>query len=286
MTTESLTTTSEKTRDTTKVPAPTAWSLVLALGVCLLFAGLATNAYISVLGAAATLLGAVGWFRNVFPHEAHEVVPTLGQIPAVTTQRREVAQLDIAAPVSRAWLPLHIYPISSGIKGGLAGGAAMAVLAMLYGVVSHHGIWYPVNLLSAGFFPRAVTESASQLGAFSLSSFFIATAIHLLTSLGVGLLYGAMLPIIPRRPILLGGILAPLLWTGLLHSSLSIINPVLNQRVDWFWFVLSQIGFGVVAGIVVSRHEQVRTLQGFPLALRFGIESAGMEKSNDKGPRQ
>jgi len=286
MTTESLTTTNEKNRDTIQVPAPTAWPLVLAFGVCLLFAGLATNAYISVLGAGAMLLGAIGWFRNVFPHEAHEAVPTLGRIPAVTTQRREVAQLDVAARVSRAWLPLHIYPISSGIKGGLAGGAAMAVLAMLYGVVSHHGIWYPVNLLSAGFFPSMAAADASDLGQFSLSSFLIAAAIHLIASIVVGLLYGAMLPLVPRRPILLGGVLAPLLWTGLLHSSLSIINPVLNQHVDWFWFVLSQVAFGVVAGIVVSRHEQVRTLQGFPLALRFGIESPGIEESREKEPRQ
>jgi hypothetical protein len=65
----------------------------------------------------------------------------------------------------------------------------------------------------------------------------------------------------------------------LLHSTLAIINPVLNQRVDWFWFVLSQVGFGIVAGIVVSRQERVRTLQGVPWAIRVGIESPGIEKA-------
>jgi hypothetical protein len=241
-----------------------------------LFAGLATSIYVSVLGAAAGIVGLVGWFRDVFPQETHESVPVLGETPAIATQRRQVARLDIPVSGQRAWLPLEIYPISSGIKGGLAGGAAMAVLAMLYGVLSRHGIWYPINLLAAGFFP---TENVSELGRFSLGSFLIASAIHLITSMIVGLLYGAMLPLVPRRPILLGGLLAPLLWTGLLHSTLSIINPVLNQRVDWFWFVLSQVGFGVVAGIVVSRHERVRTLQGFPLALRFGIEAPGIKKA-------
>jgi hypothetical protein len=276
MATESIPPMKEKGARTIDLPAPTPWPLVLAFGVCLLFAGLATSPYVSGLGAVALFLGAVGWFREVLPHEAHQSVPTLGESPAITTQRREVARLDVA---QRAWLPFEIYPISAGIKGGLAGGAAMALLAILYGVLSHQGIWYPINLLSAGFFPRTVAQNASDLGVFSLSAFVIATAIHLTASLLVGLLYGAMLPIIPRRPILLGGLLAPLLWTGLLHSTLSIINPVLNRRVDWFWFILSQVGFGLVAGIVVSRQHRVRTLQGVPLAIRVGIESPGIQKA-------
>jgi len=264
---------------TIEVPAPTPWPMVLAFGICLLFAGLATSAVVSVVGAAAALAGAVGWFRNVLPKEAVEAVPLIGATPAVATQRREVARLELAVPTRRAYLPLEIYPVSAGIKGGIAGGIAMAVLAMLYGVLSHHGIWYPINLLSAGFFPRMVTESTSDLSLFSLSAFLTATVIHITTSLVVGLLYGALLPLIPRRPILLGGVLAPLLWTGLLHSILGIINPVLNQRVDWFWFVLSQVGFGIVAGIVVSRQERVSTWQGLPLAIRFGIEAPGTKKT-------
>ncbi len=264
---------------TIEVPAPTPWPMVLAFGICLLFAGLATSAVVSVVGAAAALAGAVGWFRNVLPKEAVEAVPLIGATPAVATQRREVARLELAVPTRRAYLPLEIYPVSAGIKGGIAGGIAMAVLAMLYGVLSHHGIWYPINLLSAGFFPRMVTESTSDLSLFSLSAFLTATVIHITTSLVVGLLYGALLPLIPRRPILLGGVLAPLLWTGLLHSILGIINPVLNQRVNWFWFVLSQVGFGIVAGIVVSRQERVSTWQGLPLAIRFGIEAPGTKKT-------
>ena len=264
---------------TIEVPAPTPWPMVLAFGICLLFAGLATSAVVSVVGAAAALAGAVGWFRNVLPKEAVEAVPLIGATPAVATQRREVARLELAVPTRRAYLPLEIYPVSAGIKGGIAGGIAMAVLAMLYGALSHHGIWYPINLLSAGFFPRMVTESTSDLSLFSLSAFLTATVIHITTSLVVGLLYGALLPLIPRRPILLGGVLAPLLWTGLLHSILGIINPVLNQRVDWSWFVLSQVGFGIVAGIVVSRQERVSTWQGLPLAIRFGIEAPGTKKT-------
>jgi hypothetical protein len=103
----------------------------------------------------------------------------------------------------------------------------------------------------------------------------VASIVHLVASLLVGLLYGAMLPMFPHRPILLGGIIAPILWSGLLHSILDVVNPVLNQRIDWFWFVISQIGFGLVAGSVVSTQQRVRTWQYLPFAVRAGIEAPG-----------
>ena len=37
--------------------------------------------------------------------------------------------------IHRAWLPLKIYPISAGVKGGLAGGVAMAIFAVIYGLL-------------------------------------------------------------------------------------------------------------------------------------------------------
>jgi hypothetical protein len=91
----------------------------------------------------------------------------------------------------------------------------------------------------------------------------------------------------PRRPILLGGVIAPILWTGLIHSILEALDPVLNQRIDWLWFVISQIGFGIVAGIVVSRQERIRTWQYLPFAVRAGIEASGAtDDKNGDGDRQ
>jgi hypothetical protein len=156
----------------------------------------------------------------------------------------------------------------------------MALLAMLYGLVSRHSIWYPINLLAAGFFPAAVTASVDVLAAFHLRPFLLAVAIHVTTSLVVGLLYGATLPMLPRRPILLGGIIAPLVWTGLLHPALGIINPVLDAHIDWSWFVVSQVAFGVVAGTVVSRQERVATWQRLPLAVRVGIEATRADEGD------
>ena len=90
-----------------------------------------------------------------------------------------------------------------------------------------------------------------------------------------------MLPMFPRRPILLGGFVGPILWSGLLYSILGIINPVLNQRIDWLWFVLSQLGFGIAAGIVVSHQERIHTWQHLPFALRAGMETSGAVANKD-----
>lgn len=277
---------SEKKGGSVELPAPTAWPLIFAFGLALLLGGMATAASVSVLGAILSVAAAVGWFRDVLPHEAHESVKIEGEAPAVLTTRHEVARLEVARELARAYLPVETYPVSAGIKGGLAGGVAMALLAMLYGVVSRHGIWYPINLLSAGFFPAASTESTAQLEAFQPTAFALAFGIHLVTSLVVGLLYGAMLPMLSRRPVLLGGVIAPLMWTGLLHAILGIVNPVLDARVDWLWFVLSQVGFGLVAGVIVSRQHRVPTWQATPFALRAGLEASGLRgEDHGKGPK-
>jgi len=272
--------------DTLELPAPTAWPIVLAFGITLVCAGLVTSASVSILGAIFAVAGCVGWFLDVLPHEKHETVPLEEKAPTVTTSRPEVARVDwITHEPHRARLPLEIYPISAGVKGGLAGSVAMAVLAMLYGIVSGHGVWYPINLLSAGFFPARTT--IEQIAVFHWDALIIAAILHLVCSLLVGLLYGATLPMFPRHPMLLGGVIAPILWSGLIHSVLEVLNPVLNQKINWLWFVASQIGFGVVAGMVVSRQVRVRTWQYLPLAVRAGFEAPGvMTEKREENPRQ
>jgi len=268
-----------------EVPASTAWPVILAFGLTLLFAGLTTGALVSAVGAVLSLAGVFGWFREVLPRESCEVVHVVPEEAVASTTRREVAQLETARQVRRAWLPVQIYPVSAGIKGGLAGGAVMALLAILYGVISRYGVWYPINLLSAGFFPGAKAESAADLARFQPAAFVIAFVIHLAGSLLVGVLYGALLPMLPRHPVLLGGLFAPLVWSGLLHSIIGIVNPVLNQHVDWPWFVLSQIGFGVVAGIVVSRQARIDIWQKLPLVVRAGIEASGLAHEKGNGEK-
>ena len=270
----------EPSMSTVELPAPTAWPIVLAFGFTLLFAGLVTSISVSLLGAILAIAGCVGWFRDVLPAEKHERISVLDKATPVTTTRPQVARVKwMTQELHRARLPIEIYSISAGIKGGLAGSVAMAVLAVIYGIVSGHGMWYPINLLSAGFFPART--AIEQIAAFHWDALIVATVVHLLCSLLVGLLYGVALPMFPRNPILLGGVIAPVLWSGLLHSILEAIDPVLNQRIDWFWFVLSQIGFGVVAGIVVSRQVRIRTWQHVPFGVRAGIEASGAIEQNN-----
>ncbi len=267
------------------LPAPTAWPMVLAFGITLLFAGFVTSLAVSAVGAVLMAAAAAGWFREVLPHEQEETVPVAPLLEFPASLRERVARLDVAAGTHRARLPLEIHPVSAGVKGGLAGAVAMAVLAVLYGVVMQGSVWYPINLLAAGASARLAAMPLEGLHQFHADGLLLATAIHLLTSVMVGLLYGVMLPMFPRRPVLLGGVIAPLLWTGLLHATLQMVNPTLEAHVDWPWFVVTQIGFGVVAGIVVTRTAYVRTLQFESFAVRAGIETPGVVEPRDGEPR-
>src|SRR6266487_1308897 len=211
-----------------EVPAPTAWPFVLAVGFTLLFAGLLTSVSVSVLGAVLALAGCVGWFKEVFPRQHEEVVPIVPDDVLVTTERRVVERLPIATDQVRAWLPVQTYPISAGVKGGLAGSVAMAVLACAYGVLNAGSIWYPINLLAAAVYYQSLKMGSAQLYSFHLDSFLIALGLHALVSTLVGVLYGAMLPMFARRPIVLGGLIAPVLWSGLISRCLGFFIQCLG----------------------------------------------------------
>jgi hypothetical protein len=151
----------------------------------------------------------------------------------------------------------------------------MALVACGYGVLKAGSVWYPINLLAALVYAQSVKFGSADLSAFHLDSFAIAVGVHAVVSTLVGLLYGVMLPMFPRRPILLGGLIVPVLWSGMLHPTLNLLNPLLASRIDWFWFVASQIAFGVVAGAVVVRRSQMPTLENVSFALRAGVEAPG-----------
>jgi hypothetical protein len=261
------------------LPAPTHWPILLAFGCVLGFAGLVTSLWVTLFGVVFAFAGCIGWFRQVLPHEVHEEVPVVVQPVIITTTRKTVQRLLQVGPETRALLPVETYPILSGIKGGIAGGIAMIFPALLYGLVAQHSIWYPVNLLGgAGAMQREITTA--QIAAFHWSWLLVAVVIHSITCLLVGLLYGAMLPMLPRRPVVLGGVVAPLLWTGLLHSTMGVINPALDEHIQWGWFLVSQVTFGVVAGLVVAREERIRTSARLPFFARMGVEAPGLMESN------
>lgn len=259
-----------------ELPAPTAWPLVLAFGITLLFAGLLTNVSLSLLGLVLALAGCAGWFREVLPLEREVTVSVALADPHVATDRTVVDRVPVAPDLVRAWLPIETYPISAGVKGGWAGSVAMAVLACTYGLLKAGSIWYPINLLAATVYSQSLALDPARLNSFHFDSFAMAVVLHGVGSTLVGLLYGAMLPMFPRRPILLGGLIAPVLWSGLLYSILDLLNPLLASRIDWFWFMASQVAFGVVAGLVVMRQERISTRENLPFAMRAGVEAPGI----------
>jgi hypothetical protein len=265
------------------LPSPTAWPFFLAVGAALLFSGLLTNASISILGAILFLIAAVGWFRQVLPHEHHVSVEATIPAEAEALAAPQVLQIAAAEKIQRAWLPLKVYPVVAGVRGGLAGGVAMAIIAILYGVIFAHSIWYPINLVAGSLYSAGAMPSNEALMQFHPAWLLFALALHLTVCTLVGLLYGAMLPMLPGRPILWGGVVAPLLWSGLVYSVLDFVNPLLDQKINWYWFAASQVAFGVVAGLVVVRHNKQWTAENLPLAMRAGIEAPGLMPERHDG---
>ena len=257
-----------------QLPASTVWPMIMALGVSLILAGMVTNIVIGLLGLLLTIAGAVGWFFQVLPFEAHEPVPVdVEQVTLATT--RTLGNRGRVAADHREVLPVEKFRFVTGLEGGIAGGFAMTIPATIFSLIRYHSIWYAMNLLAAGGFVSWASASDAFLSQFHLQGLLAALAIHGFTSLLVGLLYGAMLPMFPRYPIFTAGFISPLLVTGILYSALNIVSPILNARIDWFWFVISQIAFGLVCGFVVNLQAKVRTpqFQALPFSVRAGIHS-------------
>ncbi len=237
------------------VPSP--WPIVLALGVTLLFAGMVTSGTVSILGAVLCVSAFVGRFGKALPLERREVLPVAPEpANAVATLSEE----DRGSRNARqARLSSQVYPLWVGAKGGLAGSAVMATLASLFGLVSRHGIWCPIYFLASGFSPAP--EFTEQTAAFHWNALVIPSTVYLVGSLLVALLYVVTLPLCPRRPVLWGGLIAPILWSGSIHSFLATVNPALIQRMRWLPFVICQAGFGLVVGVFVSMQERMRHAQ-------------------------
>jgi hypothetical protein len=255
-----------------QLPRPTVWPVVMALGLSLVMAGLVTSVAVGLLGGLLTLLGAVGWFRQVLPHEVHEGVPVSDEVIAIES-KRTLMYYSATSSTRRLVQHYETFRMTTGLKAGIAGGIAMTVPAGIFSLLRYHSFWYAMNLLAAGGFVSWAHASDTFLSAFHLQGLLAAMAIHGLTSLLVGLLYGAMLQMFPKYPILTAGFMVPFIFTAVLYSALGIVSPILNARIDWFWFVPSQIVFGLVCGYVVNLYAKVRTpeYQALPFAVRAGL---------------
>jgi hypothetical protein len=253
------------------VPAPTAWPFMVGLSIALILAGLVTHAVVSIVGAIVLLRSSVGWWFDVLPEQKEESVVVS---PDVQVSRSSVTVEHLAAghQIHRVQIPVEVHSYWTGLWGGLAGAVAMAVVAMLFGLISQGSIWYPINLLAAGVVSSLAEAPVEQLRHFSEAGLIAGALIHGMISLLVGLLYAVSLPMFPRGASWRSGLLTPLLWSGLVASTLGWINPTLNHRIDWTWFVGSQIAFGLAASQVIARTAKIATMQNLPLVERLDIE--------------
>lgn len=249
--------------DSVEMPKATVWPLVLSVGATLLAAGWITHPVLLIVGGVLTLTGLAGWIGQMLPgvgHQHEELVPADQRPHPITPRPGSVEALRPDRPGYRFRMPEKIHPISAGVKGGIAGGLVMPIPALAYGLLSGHGVWFPINLLGGMVFPFVEGSSIEELEKFNLVVFLAALFIHAIISTGVGSMYGVILPTVPQfagSQLFFGGLVLPLLWSGICFGLMGSINPTLEQHVDWRYFIASQIVFGIAASIVVERSEKV-----------------------------
>jgi hypothetical protein len=267
----------DKIPETISLPEPTGWPIIFAFGLALIFAGVVTSPAVSLVGLLVGLVGAVGLFGDVFPHPRHESVPVVaakdGPAPVANASDR-VRHLTVGQKGHRVHLPVEVHPYSSGVKGGLAGAVAMAVLACGWGLINYGSIWYPINILAAAGVPNLALADTKTLSEFSWAGLIVGSVAHLTISIMVGLLYVVLLPMLPTKYAWFwGGIVTPLIWSALVLAGLHAVDPRLASVIDWLPFVICQVAFGVVGGFVVFKTGKIETMQTWPLAVKLGVEA-------------
>jgi hypothetical protein len=247
-----------------EMPAPTFWPLIMAAAITLLGMGFVTSWLFTIIGAVVFVLALANWLLLLLPGRGHvheEFDPRVR--PQPIQPHGEVEHLRPGMAGHRLRYPEKVHPYSAGMKGGIFGGIAMSVPALVYGLISeHHSIWWPANLLAGMVSPLPVLPDGSinipELAEFRLRWLLIGTVIHVVASISTGLIYGVLLPMLPgKHPIFWGGIVAPFLWSGAIHAFMGVLNPALQQAVNWPSFVVAQYVFGLVCGWVVVRSEKV-----------------------------
>jgi hypothetical protein len=236
------------------MPKPTAAPLMLAVGLSLVATGVALGPAFLGVGAAVAVAGLSVWIVQLLPGrgEVREALAETARLSVVGAPG-SVEHLQPGMPGYRLRLPEKVHPISAGLKGGLAGGLTMPFPALLWGVLSGHGIWYPVNLLAGMVLPGVGRMTVPELEQFQALLLVVGLVIHIMLCAVFGLIYGVLLPTLPEvpRPIAWGGLLMPILWTGVSYVAMEFANPALPGRVSWPWFILSQFVFGITMPAVV-----------------------------------
>lgn len=172
------------------------------------------------------------------PAEAPEPIPTL-------------------APAQEVVWPEWVYPYPAGIIGGLLGGAAIAVVGVIYGLISGIGPWLPINLVAATVLRNLQFQPLEALKNFDLLALIVGAVIHILMSVTLGLMFSFILPALPGRPLYWGPVIGPLLWVAATIAALPIINPIMAAHVEWVSFGIGNILYGLALGWWIDRTPMI-----------------------------
>ncbi|MFP6639944.1 MAG: hypothetical protein VCC04_06855 [Myxococcota bacterium] len=275
----------EEEKESMELPAKTAAPLFFALGLVFLLASLVTNVIFAYVGIVVAVLAAHGWWREMLPEEHKESVPLQPlseRAPAIVPKPHAVEHLIIGHEGHRVRLPVEYHPYAAGLRGGIAGGIAMAVVGGIHGIVSAGTPWAAFNGFASIIMPLFGATPPPDMVSFHAGIMVAALAVHVVLSLLIGIVYSSVLPMLPGHPRLWGGIVAPIVWTAAGWAAIGLVNPGAASEVSWGWFVASQIAFGLAAGEVISRSQTVKTLQSFSLAGRAGLEADTGEEPGEQ----
>jgi mono/diheme cytochrome c family protein len=245
-----------------EMPRATAWPIALAAGISLAMLGAATNLFFCVVGGVLFAISLIGWIANLLPGEGHEheAVEESALPAAVRVKTDAVTELKPGVVGYRFQLPEKVHPVSAGVRGGIVGGLLMPIPAFIWALSSGHSIWFPVNLLAGLVIPGLTDMPAAEFEQFHPWLLAGAILMHVILSVGFGLIGGVILPTLPQipgGPLLFGGVILPLGWTAANQSLLGIVNPLLADHIDWKWYLVSQLVYGIATSIVIMRSEKI-----------------------------
>ncbi len=159
--------------------------------------------------------------------------------------------------VRAARVPEQVYPYTAGLVGGLLGGLAMIPVALVYGLISGRGIWYPVNLIAATLIPAWQHATAAQLAQFHWDGLILGLLIHLFMSGLLGLVFAIMMPALPKTPVFWAFVIGPVLWAGAVFAGLPLLNPIMAKTIDLPSFAIANIIYSLVLGLTVARTPKI-----------------------------
>ncbi|MCH2138563.1 MAG: hypothetical protein MK074_05885 [Phycisphaerales bacterium] len=263
-----------------ELPAPCTGPMLCAFGITLGFAGIVTSWPVAVVGVIFALAGGVHWWRQVLPDPV-EITPDITVHPTPIEPRPERVAKLTTHRAHRARVPLEIHPYSAGITGGLIGGLVMAAVALTGSWLEHGSIWFAINVMAGTAMPSIGDMSTEGLLAYDASAMMTAGTMQLVLCLFIGLLYGVIMPLLPRWPVVWGTLIIPAVWCGLMLAAMSVVNPALETHIDWTWFIGAQVAFGLVCSVWVVRAEKIDTMQHWSYLERLGMEAPGVQPEED-----